>query len=392
MADDIASYELSNDQLIEEQALIDDIIKPTDNEASLLRKQYRAAGIYQPEDMKYKERFYRTRRMDPYYTVDGTTFEYVFFTKPDLNLLDDNGNLNSYIYKDSNVYGIGNSELTGGAIRSPYLNELANNGYWKTFADLCYSRRTVLGRTVSRCPFIRILTNRKLSNLDIPELVVNEVETPQNLFGSKMYYPLSSITSDEEAEFNIEFAETQYLEIYHLFKAYDTYRRLKWQGIVAPTQNHIDNRILEDHMSIYKFILDTDGETILYYAKATGVYPKSISRASFSEIATNGELKISVGFKMSGWFEDMNPSILYDFNKLVGNWVGTDGTNTSFNAKGDELPIYDHEIDAVSGENIDYFYVDKVSSTGKNEVINKDGYTKYYLVGCQKSNREDDER
>jgi hypothetical protein len=36
-------------------------------------------------------------------------------------------------------------------------------------------------------------------------------------------------------------------------------------------------------MSIYKFLVDTDGETILYYAKATGVYPKSISRYALSK-------------------------------------------------------------------------------------------------------------
>ena len=78
--------------------------------------------------------------------------------------------------------------------------------------------------------------------------------------------------SDEDVEFSIEFEDTQFLEVYNLFKAYDLYRQLKWMGLTAPDEKYISAKILHDHMGIFKFLIDTDGETILYWAYATGVY------------------------------------------------------------------------------------------------------------------------
>jgi hypothetical protein len=117
---------------------------------------------------------------------------------------------------------------------------------------------------------------------------------------------------------------------------------------------------------VYKFLVSTDGNTILYMSKAIGVYPKSISRSSFSEIQDKGPLKITIGFKISGWLEDSTPNIVADFNTLIEAWIGSQpwkGNNAA--------ALWDDEIGMVSQELMDYpfIYYDKADSnneTGAN--------------------------
>lgn len=357
------------------------ILDEQNNDRELLAKQMRSAGIYQPTDMKYNTMFYRTRRIDPHYTIEGAT-EYLFFTKPDLNLVDSSGTLYEYLFDDSNIYGLTTSDIKGGTANSSYFVDLYRNGYYQTFLDLSYSATTVNGNQSDGCPFVRILSNRKSSNMDIPDISVQELETAQNMYGTRIYYPLSSAKSDEDLEFSIEFEDTQFLEVYHFFKAYDMYRKMKWLGLVAPRKEYINNKILHDHMSIYKFLVDTDGETILYYAKATGVYPKSISRSAFSEFQEKGQLKLTVTFKLSGWFEDMEPLILYDFNQLVSNWKAGSDVSNAIIGRAKEHPLWDSNIQAVDNDNVEFYYIDK---RGPDQIkLSKDpinpGFAEYYLI------------
>jgi len=347
----VDSYILNEGHTVDKNKLIDEMSKHD----SLDMRHLRANGLYQPSDMQYETNFYRTRRIDPYYQVEGGT-EYLFFTKPDLNLLQGQ-ELVKNLYKTSSIYGKSITSVDSGPGTVPYFQDLMLNNYKNTFTDLCKSS----GSESDSCPFIRILSNRKVSNMDVPDIVTNEIETAQNMFGTRIFYPTSSMKSDEDVEFSIEFEDTQYLEIYHLFKVYDTYRQMKYLGLTAPKEDYIRFKILHDHISIYKFIVDTDGETLLYYAKATGVYPKTISRSAFSEIQDKGGLKITVSFKLSGWFEDMEPNIIIDFNQLVASWIK--------NVK--EVPLWDRELQAVSGENVKYFYIAKRSVENKGIVSDK---------------------
>ena len=234
------------------------------NEAdSALRRTLRANGFFMPDDMKMNDAFYRYPRADPYNYVDGAR-EYLFFTKPDLPLLNTNGNL---IYPANQV---------------AYFSDLFDStGYRKSvFGNLCQSYG--YGHN---CPFMRILSNRKASNMDIPDIQVDELETAVNMFGTKILYPKSSLASDEGVDFSIDFEDTRFTEVYHLWKVYDIYRQLKWEGLLGPSiqagredvkddaydkryANFTYYKLLYDHFSVFKFLVGTDGETILYMAKA----------------------------------------------------------------------------------------------------------------------------
>ena len=185
---------------------------------------------------------------------------------------------------------------------------------------------------------MRILSNRKTSNMDIPDIQVEELETAINMFGTKILYPKSSMPSDEGHSFTVEFEDTRFLEVYNLFKVWDIYEQGKWLGILGPAAHlyrassdggvgrstvyttyakHCFYKILNDHIRVFKFLVDNDGETILHMSSAIGCYVSNISRSTFSEIQDRGPLKISISFKISGWFEDNTPSIANDFNALI---------------------------------------------------------------------------
>ena len=307
-----------------------------------LMKNIRSAGLFEPSDMKYRRVFYPFKRIDPHNRVQGTK-EYVFFTKPRIPII-----ISGSLPDDSQFAKI------------PYFKNLYDRGYKEILQDLSGSG------SGDPSPFIKILTNRISSNIDIPGLQVDIMETAHNLWGTKITYPKTSMSSDENMEFTCEFEETKYLEIYHLFKAWDLYRQMKWWGIISPPDYCIQYKILNDHIAVYKFIVGEDGETLLYWCKWTGVFPSSIGRDTFSEIPNEGPLKITVTFKVSGWFEDMEPSILSDFNSLIDN-----------NDKGNRNPwtIWDYTIGGISQENMNTPYLIQ----GKENLA---GYRPVYFEWC----------
>ena len=329
----------------EEQEL--DQIKTDLNSDDLIKKTMRAHGVFEASDMRYNTEFYPLQRNDPFNRVQGTR-EIVFFTKPSLPFLKNN-----------------TGELKNEFAGTPYFNNLYSRGYARTLVDLSYPNGG--GGTDPACPFIHILTNRITAPIDIPDIAVDELETAQNMWGTRLLYPKSSMSSDEGLDFTCEFEDTKYLEIYHLFKAWDLYRQGKWWGIFSPDKSYIANKILYDQIAVYKFTIAEDGETLLHWCKWIGVYPKNISRSTFSEIPKEGPLKITVSFKLSGWFEDMEPNIISDFNQLVIDWAGS-----STITREHIYDIWSNDIGMVSQDNVMYPFIVKGSP-------NSDGYTPYYF-------------
>lgn len=252
----------------------------------------KSAGIYDRADIEWYNKFNRFGYIDPYNNVT-TTREYVFFTKPDLHMFDS---------KDS---GILNPELASLPI----------------FVDAHMRYRPVMEQLQISAdpnnPFMNLLSNSLKSTLDLPGINAEDVQTSQNIYGTTLSYRKGSYQSDEAHEFSLEFEDTKYLEVYMLFKLFDEYERRKtWGDITPPDLNYRYRKILHDQFSIYKFIVGEDGMQILYYAKLTGVYPKSVPRDAFSDMPDNGALRFSVQFKAQ-FVEDMDPRILVDFNTLT---------------------------------------------------------------------------
>ena len=244
---------------------------------------------------------FRFGLMNPYGSV-STGREYLFFTKPDLNIFDTDENL------------VVSQNLNSG------LQDIA---FWMELKRRKNTTIRMLQNSLYKDdPFNHLLQNQVVSNLDIPGLNSTLVDTPTNMYGVSFSYRGTSESDDDNPEFSLEFKDTRYLDTYMFFKAYEEYETLKHHGVIRPSKYYIKNKILHDQFSIYKFIVDEDMETILYYGKMYGVMPKSLPRDTFSTPIFDDGIKYSIDFK-AAFYEDMKPDILADFNYLTVNWYNS---------------------------------------------------------------------
>lgn len=262
----------------------------------------------------------------PTHETEHVTGEYLFFTKPDLNifgLTDDNG-WNTGSYFDYNT------ELNSYLASIPFFNE-ANIRHGNALRQLQYSVKDSYGVLN---PFMYTLTNGVTSKLDLPSITAESKESTGNIMGTAIQYRGHSYKSDNGYDFSLSFTDTAYLEIYTILKAYDEYMRLLKTGEIRPIRKYVENRIIPEQFSIYKFLVGDDGETILYYAKLTGCYFTDVPRSDMSDPGNDG-FKFSASFHAQ-FVEDSNPMIINEFNR-----ISPGGTKTNY------ADTYDYENNIV---------------------------------------------
>ena len=289
------------------------------NISKQLRNLLHANKLYTGEEIEWLEKFNRFGALDLYNRLDGSK-EYVFFTKPDLNIFKAGGHtLNDDIGNNSIIYDL-----------------KQNNQYIKVLRQLQLS--------VSNGPFMNILSNSLKNTVDLPGISSEVLETASTVYGSKILYRKHSYKSDEGHEITLEFEDTKRLELYALFKAWDEYSRMRSIGLITANDDYIKHQILDGHISIYKFIVSSDNTTILFYAKLTGCFPTSVPREVFSEL--EDKLIYSIPFKTT-WVEDMDPIIIAEFNSLTNN------------RQKKSLPLYNTNEGIVNGDWALFPYIKK---------------------------------
>lgn len=256
------------------------------DEIDLVNKRYRF-GVYTPSDTIH------------------TLKEYLFFTKPDLNIY------------PLNPYGNKNGQFR--------LNKgLQNETYWMELLDknpeVFYCLQDSLSKNKDH--FNHLLENTTKGNLSIPGLNSDMVETPSNLYGVNFQYHGSGEASDDSFDFSLEFKDVKGLPVYNFFRAYESYQTLKHHGVLETNVDYIIDKILYDNYSIFKFLVDEDGETIVYYAQLYGVTSKSLPRDVFENVSFPDGLSYTVDFH-AAFFEDMRPNIIKNFNMLSGDFYNS---------------------------------------------------------------------
>lgn len=266
-----------------------------------------SAGIYDKRKMGWLTKFARFKGADPYNTMTST-HEYLFFTKPDLHLM----NTSTGMVADSLSY-------------YPFFVEAVDR--FKPICEqlqlsMCNNKNSI---SKSKSPFMTILSNTVRSSLELPDIESeNDLETGANVYGTKITYRGNSYTSDQDCSFSLEFEDTKYLEVYMLFKIYDEYSKYKSLGLIDIDPSNTDdnrwlgyalNKILHDQFSIYKIVTAEDGMTILYWAKYTGVFPTGVPRSALGDMNNDGQQVITVNFKAQ-FVRDMDPYTLTEFNRI----------------------------------------------------------------------------
>ena len=326
----------------------DDIVASPKKLETLLRANMVPTFDY--DDYVYRKKFNRTQF--PYHQAAiSNVREYLFFTKPDLNILKDDTTLSdAFNYDDFWIH--------------------MYKHYRRVIADLSLASETRRQDVIEdKNLFIPMLTNFVASNLDLPGVSAETTETSSNIYGTNIQYRKTSLKSDENYDFSLDFIDIPTLDLYHFFKMWDQYTTYKDLGMVGPrdyenpkqseypgylnTGYYRQNKVLHDQISIYKFIVNGDDmETILYYAKLTGCFPKSVPREVFGNFKGEGPLMYSIDWHAQ-FVEDMKPAILKEFNAICRAYfqqTGRDGNIKENNLKG--IPEYYgyKQVDMFRGE------------------------------------------
>lgn len=266
---------------------------------------------------KMGSRFNRMRHPNDHLAIANTK-EYLFFTKPDLNILN--------------------------PITKKLNPELSNTAFWtemferyrRIISDLQVSARRSGSSKKNiiehdKHVFIPLLTNYVDSVLDLPAVSADTVDTSQTIYGTSIQYRKASTKSDEGYDFSLDFKDCPWLDLYYFFKMWDEYETLKDIGYIGPPSYSEDrsttgyyrvNKILHDQIAIYKIVVDAaDMETILFYAKLTGCFPKSVPRDALASFKGDGLISYSIDWHAQ-FVEDSNPDILYDFNECCYSYFG----------------------------------------------------------------------
>lgn len=253
--------------------------------------------IFSEPSIEWYNKCNRYGYIDPYHN-DTITREFLFFTKPDLN-----------IFKDNTC-----SSLVDGVNTNPVLSEVKGR-----MPDVLRQLQiSVPNSDGSTNPFMFLLTNAVASKLDLPGISADAQDSTVNIMGTSIQYRGHSLKSDNGYDFSLSFKDTAYLEVYSLAKCYDEYMRLIKLGEASPKKEYIEARIIPEQFSIYKFLVGSDGETIIYYAKLTGCYFTDVPRTDMGDPGNEG-FKYSLSFHAQ-FVEDMSPYILSDFNRVVNKY------------------------------------------------------------------------
>ena len=321
-------------------------------------------GLFPQSKIEYKKftRFFRDPVIDPNNKITGTK-EYLFFTKPDLHLLEEYGN---------------------GLILNP---ELANSTFFKEmrsrYPDLLVQLQMSADASklndrynTSYCPYLsQILSYYCTGNLELNATSAKTIDTPETIFGNSIAYRDDGHEGEFNIDFSISFKDDKYGIMYNYFKIWEEYSKLKKEGLVTPPKQwYTTEKILHDQIGIWKFIVAEDGETILYYAYICGAFPLTVPRDSFSNLTENPTYTIDWhGFHI----DDVNPEILSDFNFVASakksRGAFYQGSNdSSFNEVIKNLaPMYDDKLDDIYRYPMYHPYVYAVKNKGATKTIYK---------------------
>lgn len=276
----------------------------------------RSVGLYSKSELN-KSRFSKFSRfgrpLDPYGRVNAGR-EYLFFVKPDLHICAPNGSTSGGVYDISGASGV-DRYSNNGLVLNP---QLTNNPYFRDLIDTHPDVIKELQYSVSsNDPFGHLLSFSVSSSLPLDSSTAKTMDNPSTVFGTTYNYLQDSEASDEAYTFSLEFVDNKYLDTYHFFKAYSEYHIARKTGLVTPPSlSYYQYKRLHNTMGVYKFIVAEDAETILYWAYLWGVIPTSCPREAFQDASFADGLTFSVNFE-AAFIEDMNPMILYQFNKLM---------------------------------------------------------------------------
>lgn len=261
-----------------------------------------------PNDIDNIRKINRFRMRNPNDELAKTT-GYVFFVRPDLNILS------------------GDKALTRQAQNCPEFVQA-----FEDYIAILYSlNRAGGGRSGSiASPFINMITGSATS-FTPQDATIDMEEVGETFVGYKMNYGKFTADSMNGGEISIKYRDNRFLEIYKLHHVWYSYIMHLRRGKINPKKAYIDDKILDYQTSAYYFVVAEDGESIVYAAKYFGIFPKNIPSSAFAYTDGEGghtmlEYDISYNWTFRDDYNYMH--IFKEFNDITKNTSGSKRMNT----------------------------------------------------------------
>lgn len=245
---------------------------------------------------------------------------HVFFTRPDLNIL--------------NFLGGANSQT---------LNNTETAMIWRRYPEL-FKLLTDSSRCGDSNNFNMLLSNQ-VTSFDIQDETLTQNKAGRSWNEYEMVYG-DAYSGRTAGEFSCNFIETSDYSVINLIKLWITYidnvargawspsYNLRNKGISNINSSHVYERALDYAASAYVFKCGPDGEDVLYWSKYYGVFPTNTgaSALSWDNGSPIGDTpKLNIRFSYS-YKKDLSPVSLIEFNNNAKILKASDAVSeNSFN-------------------------------------------------------------
>ena len=260
-----------------------------DDSVDVIRKNLNIPSLYNQRQLNrlMHKQFNRFRIAYPDYER-GPLIPYVFVTRPDLNLFNDDGTLLRQIYSNPQLqYLIETNDLTAKSLTQAYTSEH---------------------------DFIPILCNR-IGSLDMQDFTLDTSDMGETFTGYKAQYSKNGIRSLTAGTLSIKFPETYNMALTALHQIWCGYESAVYTGRLDPKEEYMCNKILDYAVAIYYFLADKDG-ILRFWSKYFGCFPTNVNESIFSydsgSLVQFPEMNITYAYITK---ETMSPDTIGEFNE-----------------------------------------------------------------------------
>ena len=270
------------------------------NEDKILRQKM---GFSSEEYQDYYQNFNRYYNIFPEIEL-GDTKTWVFMTRPDLFIFDNNSEKNGGPGALAGAPGTSTEGMTS-IYFDPYMRYMRHMYaiiLKSLTANLCDSH-----------DFIPFLVDRTES-LQLQDESIKNYEMTQMYTGYKLAYAGNGLESRTGGTMEINFREDYHCRVTKFFNTWLHYIDGVTRNIFSPRRESVYLNKLDYVCSIYQIVCDATGSNIIYFAKYTGCFPINANHSNFShQLRGTPDNKVSVSFAYSH-FDALNSQILVDFN------------------------------------------------------------------------------
>lgn len=252
--------------------------------------------------------FNRFRQVFPREELE-TMRQYVFFVKPDLNLL---------AVSDPNY-------LTKNVQDDPTFRYLhtENPGLLRYLCNYTFGTNPSSGKGHDFIPFLVGRTN----SYQVSDFQLSQYEDAQLFTGYKYVYPGNANASLSGVSFEIEFREDKDLHVTKFFYAWVYYIDGLLKGLFLPRTQYIGTKIADYMTSVYYIVTGPDGSEIKFFNKVVGAFPLAAPFSNWGFTGPTSQPPTTVTIPFAGATpEALNPTILAEFNQNAGVFNIRDNT------------------------------------------------------------------